>query len=88
MHKVTEPQLKEYDAAGAITAAKVVRTDKGYVLVINVNWKEGDLTVYSQRNQPRAWQSIDRLIGHLDRIAPSIKQLQLFLISHGGGQSH
>lgn len=83
MDKVSEPQLREYDAAGAITAAKVVRTEDGYVLVINVNWKEGDLTVYSQRNRPRAWQSVDRLIGHLERVAPSIIHLELFLIDGG-----
>lgn len=83
MNKVSEPQLREYDQAGAITAAKVVRTDEGYVLVINVNWKEGDLTVYSQRNKPRAWQSVDRLIGHLERTAPSITQLAVFLTPDG-----
>lgn len=80
MNKLNEPQLREYDLAGAITAAKVVRTDEGYVLVINVNWKDGDLTVYSQRNRPRAWQSMDRLIGYLDRVAPSINHLEVFLI--------
>ena len=79
MSKVSEPQLREYDVAGVITAAKVLKSDDGYVLVINVTWKEGDLTVYSQRNKPRAWQSLDRLIGHLERIAPSITRLEIFL---------
>ena len=79
MSKVNEPQLREYDVAGAITAAKVMKSDDGFVLVINVNWKEGDLTVYSQRNKPRAWQSLDRLIGHLERIAPSITHFEVFL---------
>ena len=79
MNKMSEPQLREYDSAGAITAAKVVCTEEGYVLVINVNWKEGDLTVFSQRNRPRAWQSVDRLIGYLERVAPSINHLELYL---------
>lgn len=83
MNKVSEPQLREYDAAGAITAAKVVRTADGYVLVINVNWRDGDLTVYSQRNKPRAWASVDRLIGHLTRIAPSIQHFEVFLAPDG-----
>ena len=83
MNKLSEPQLREYAQAGAITAAKVVRTEEGYVLVINVNWKEGDLTVFSQRNRPRAWMSVDRLIGHLTRIAPSIKHLEVFLTLDG-----
>ncbi len=81
MSKLSEPQLREYDAANVITNAKVVRTEEGFVLVINLSWKEGDFTVYSQRNKPRAWASVDRLIGHLEKVAPSIKHLQLFLES-------
>lgn len=80
---VSEPQLREYDGAGAITAAKVVRTEDGYVLVINVNWKEGDYTVYSQRRKPRAWVSLDRLISHLLLIAPTISNFQVFLHPEG-----
>ena len=83
MSKVSEPQLREYDSAGVITAARVVRTEDGYVVVINVSWKEGDLTVYSQRSKPRAWQSIDRLIGHLARVAPSIQHFEVFLNPDG-----
>lgn len=83
MSKVSEPQLREYDQARAITAAKVMQTADGYVLVITVNWKEGDLTVYSQRNRPRAWASVDRLIGHLSRVAPSISRFEIFLNPEG-----
>ena len=79
MSKVSEQELREYDAAGAITAVKVVNTDEGFVLVINVNWKEGDLTVYSQRKRPRPWQSVDRLIGYIRRVLPSVSSFQIFL---------
>ena len=81
MTKISEARLREYDEERVITAAKIVRSEDGYVLVINVNWKEGDLTVYSQRNIPRAWQSLDRLIGHLALIAPSIKHFELSVTS-------
>lgn len=74
-----EPQLRDCGAAGAIQAAKVVRTEEGFILVINLNWKEGDFTVFSQRNVPRVWQSVDRLIGHLKRVAPGITHMELFL---------
>lgn len=83
MRKISEAQLREYDEARVITAAKIVRSEAGYVLVINVNWKEGDLTVNSQRNKPRAWRSVDRLIGHLAQIAPSIKHFELFVTIDG-----
>ena len=86
MSKVSEPQLREYGAAGVITTVKVVKTEDGYVLVINVNWKEGDFTVYSQRNRPRAWASVDRLIGHLSRVAPSISHFEVFLNPDGSSQ--
>lgn len=79
MIKVSEPQLREYDYAKAITAAKIEKTDDGFVLVINVNWRKGDLTVFSQRNRPRAWQSLDRLVRYLERVAPSIKILEVHL---------
>lgn len=80
---VSETELREYDEAGAITAAKVVRTVDGYVLVINVNWKEGDLTVFSQRHRPRVWVSLDRMIGRLTLVAPNISDFQVFLHPEG-----
>lgn len=79
MNQMGEPQLKDYGAAKAITAAKVVRADEGFILVINLNWKKGDYTVFCQRNVPRVWQSVDRLIGYLARVAPSVTHLELFL---------
>ena len=77
--QISEPQLRDCGAARAITAAKVVRTEAGFILVINLNWKGGDFTVICQRNVPRVWQSVDRLIGHLKRVAPSITHMELFL---------
>jgi hypothetical protein len=77
--KATEPQLRDYDQAGVITGARIVRSDEGYVLVIRVSWKAGELVVYNQRGKPRAWVSLDRLISHLGEVAPSIETLELRL---------
>lgn len=79
MNQMGEPQLRDCGAARAITAAKVVRADEGFILVINLNWKKGDYTVFCQRNVPRVWQSVDRLIGYLARVAPSVTHMELFL---------
>lgn len=77
IEKTTEPLLREYDQARAITAAKIVKTDEGYVLVVQVAWKRGDLIVFNQRGKPRAWVSMDRLLAYLAEVAPSIRHFDL-----------
>jgi hypothetical protein len=77
--KATESQLREYDEAGVITGARIIRSDEGYVLVIRVSWKSGESVIYNQRNKPRAWVSLDRMLGHLAEVAPSIKTIELAL---------
>lgn len=79
MDKVSEPQLREYNQAKVITSAKIVRHGDGYVVVIRVNWKKADLVVFSQRNHPRTWKSLDRLIAHLSEVAPTITRAELIL---------
>jgi hypothetical protein len=49
--KTTEPQLRDFDAAGVIVGARIVKSDDGYVLVIQVSWKPGELVVFSQRGK-------------------------------------
>ena len=60
--RATERQLRDYDQAGVITAAKIAKSDDGFIVVIQVSWKRGDIVVYNQRNKPRAWRSLDRLV--------------------------
>ena len=78
--RATERQVRDYDQAGVITAAKIVRSEHGYIVVIRLSWKPGDIVVYSQRNSPRAWRSLDRLVAYLGQIAPSIQALDLGLV--------
>ena len=79
MDKVSDAQFKDYASANAIKTMKVVRISDGFVVVVNLTWKEGDYTIYTQRNKPRSWQSIDRLIAHLDRTAPNVRNFEVFL---------
>jgi len=79
MKKVSEPQLREYDEAKVISSAKIVRHGGGYVVVIQVNWKKAHLVVFSRRNRPRTWKSLDRLIAHLAEVAPTITRVELVL---------
>jgi hypothetical protein len=73
--KASERELRDFDAAGVITTARIDRVREGYFLVIQVSWKSGDIVIFAQRNKPRYWQSLDRLIAHLAEVAPSIKAL-------------
>lgn len=79
--KATEAQLREYDQAKVITSARIVRGDDGYVLVIRLTWKPGEVVIFNQRHKPRSWASLDRLIAHLGEVAPSIQSVELAL--HG-----
>ena len=84
--KTTERLVREYDQAGAIRAAKIVRTAEGYVLVIEVAWKEGELIVFNQRGKPRAWVSMDRLLRYLADVAPSLRYFDLVFDQAAGSE--
>lgn len=75
--KTTEPLLRQYDQARVITLVKIVNTPEGYVLVIQVSWRKGDLVVFNQRGRPRAWISLDRLISYLREVLPSVSKFEL-----------
>jgi D-alanyl-D-alanine carboxypeptidase len=77
--KTTEPQLREFEAARVITGAKIVKTDEGYVLVVQVSWRKGDLVVFNQRGKPRAWASMDRLLRYIEEVTPSVGRIDLVL---------
>jgi hypothetical protein len=78
--KATEPQLRDYDRANVIKSAKIVKTHAGYVLVIRLTWKPGDVVIHSLRKGPRAWVSLDRLLAYLDEVAPTIREMDLVLV--------
>lgn len=77
--KITEKQLREYDEAGVISSARIIKTPDGYVLVVQVTWKRGDLVVFNRRGQARTWASMDRLLRHIQETMPSIKAVDLQL---------
>jgi hypothetical protein len=79
MGKISEPQFKDYARNGAITTLKIIEAKEGYLVVATLSWKEGDYTLYSQRNRPRAWVSLDRLIKYLRAVAPTLQTITLEL---------
>ncbi|QCP55113.1 hypothetical protein FAZ95_38965 [Trinickia violacea] len=79
MSKITEAEFREYAKNNAIRRAAVVKTPEGYVLIIELTWKEGLHTLYTQRKQPRAWASIDRMVEYLQRHELQLKSIELQL---------
>lgn len=77
--KLSEKQFRDYDKAGVVSALRLVKSDEGYLVVVQLTWRSGESVIFSQRNQPKAWVSLDRLIAHLREAAPSISKIALDL---------
>ena len=55
----------------------MVRTHEGYILIVELTWKEGELTQYTVRNRPRTRASLDRLMEYLNRHQVGLKEIVL-----------
>ena len=77
LSKMTEAQFKDFARSGVIKKARVVKTDAGYLLIVELTWKPGELTQYTVRNRPRTWASLDRLMAYLDRHDVGLKEIVL-----------
>ena len=77
--RATEAQLREYGLAKQISAARVVRTPNGYLLLVTVSWKQQELLLYTTRNKPRSWMSADRLVAHLLEASPALVSFEVVL---------
>ncbi|KVD21105.1 hypothetical protein WI80_30505 [Burkholderia ubonensis] len=67
LSRITESEFREYARAGAIKNARVERALEGYILVVELTWKDGLHTLFTTRDHPRAWASLDRMVSYLDR---------------------
>jgi hypothetical protein len=65
--KISESEFREYAKNNVIKSATVVKTDEGFILVVQITWKEGEYTLYTFRNRPRAWVSLDRMIAYMEK---------------------
>ncbi|MFA8400955.1 hypothetical protein [Burkholderia ubonensis] len=67
LSRITESEFREYARAGAIKNARVERALEGYILIVELTWKDGLHTLFTTRDHPRAWASLDRMVSYLDR---------------------
>lgn len=79
MKRIEEPQLREYAAAGLVTAAQIVRDSQGYMLLVTVTWQEHPVVLFTQRNRARVWRNLDRMIAYLDDVVPCLSKVELVL---------
>jgi hypothetical protein len=79
LSRITDADFREYAKNNAIRKAVVKRTSEGYVLIVELTWKEGLHTLYTSRNEPRAWASIDRMLDYLRRHELNLQTVELQL---------
>lgn len=79
LSKITESEFREYAKNDAIRTATVIKTDEGYILVVELTWKEGRHTLHTFRNRPRAWASLDRMMAYMERHELKLKSIALQL---------
>lgn len=77
--KISEPQLRDYDQAGAITAGQIIKMGDGYILAIKVASRPHGLVVCSQPGMSRTWARVDELLEYLSAVAPSIRHITMLL---------
>lgn len=76
LKKITEPEFRQACATTAIKSVEICDTEGGYILVVQLTWKDGAHTLYTQRNRLRTWSSLNSIVDFLTRL-----KLQIPLIS-------
>ena len=69
--------LHQYAQGGMVKSVQARRVQDGYWLVVAVRFNKHPLLLFSQRHHPRAWASLDRLVAHVRRLMPQIKQFEV-----------
>lgn len=79
---IEERQLKDYEQNGFLQNAKIVEEQGLFSLAVTLMGSpNNELVICTQRKTRRNWQSLDRMLAHYRKIAPSVKQYQLVFTS-------
>lgn len=66
MNAITESELEDAGRNKAIKQLHIVQKQNGkFEIVVNLTWKDGDLTLVSQRKHIREWANLQRLYRHI-----------------------
>lgn len=76
---ISEYQLRDYGRHKQIAAARIVRVRGGYRLIVTVAFSKSEMLLYTTRNKPREFASLDRLIQKLTAEVAGLKVVTLEL---------
>ena len=67
---VEERELKHYARQGAIKEVRAMKGKGGFLMIITTQFNPEQFIVYTRRGFPRAWASLDRFAGYVQRTVP------------------
>ncbi|MFJ3465763.1 hypothetical protein [Achromobacter spanius] len=80
MNHISEADLKDMVGNSAVKQMTIQQTkDRKYQILVNLTWKSGDVQLFSTRNAPREWASLDRLVAHIQTNYGLIPKIALVL---------
>lgn len=81
MTTITEKELSDSAQNHAVTMLKVTKApdESGWIIYVNLNWKEGDFLLITSKRKPRTWVSMDRLFKHIEVNYGEITRFAIFL---------
>jgi hypothetical protein len=77
--KVSEAELRQFEELKTVAQVTVVRLPEGWLLIVGVEGRARDLVVWSTRQRPRLWKSLDKLVSYAIDVVPSVPTFELML---------
>lgn len=80
---ITEPDLELAAKKEAVKKFYITQCTEGFYITVRLNWRDDDihLATRRQRDRPKMFKSIGRLIEHIRKKFPSITFIQLHLLA-------
>jgi hypothetical protein len=72
-------ELRQFEELKTVAQVTVVRLPEGWLLIVGVEGRARDLVVWSTRQRPRLWKSLDKLVSYAIDVVPSVPTFELML---------
>lgn len=79
---ITEPDLELAAKKDAVKKFYITQSTEGFYVTLRLNWRDDDLHLATrrERDRPKMFKSIGRLIEHIRQKCPNITFIQLHLL--------
>lgn len=67
MNPINEQDFNMSCVNGLVESVVIEEVESGHIITMHIKWKEGVFTLYTQRNRPRSWSSLNTLVDFLKR---------------------